>query len=111
MWFNFIDVFIVAYNIIKQSEWTHKYIYMCVCVWADLGKKTTSVKIPQKHTVVMYRTIHFHWMFTKLYLSLKTIDNWNVKFSKLFILKNAYVQSSVYNGLIEVVPFRKSGHI
>ena len=35
----------------------------------------------------MYTAIHFQWMFAKLYLSLKTIDNLNVKFSKYSIKK------------------------
>ena len=80
------------------------YKYM----WPDLPKGTTSVKTSQKHEVV-YLVIHFQLMFSTLYLSLKTINNLNEKFSKH--LKNAYIHTSVLNGLIEVVTYCKPGYI
>ena len=45
----------------------------------DLQKETISVKTSQKHAVVVNTTIQFQWMFTKLYINLKTIDNLKCK--------------------------------
>ena len=64
-------------------------------MWVDLWKGTTSVKTSQKYTVVVYTNIFFQWMFAKLYLSLKTMDNLKCKILQTFYFKIVYIHTNV----------------
>ena len=53
----------------------------------------------------MYINIHFQWIFTKLYLILKTIDDLKSTNNQAFYEKIAYIPANVLNVLYSSGPF------
>ena len=57
-------------------------------------KKDHFLKYVKIYSCLCTQPIIFHWMFTKLYLSWKTIGNLNAKFSKHPSYRIAYTYSN-----------------